>query len=61
MHNATNTIFTIYAVDGRADDHIGAFQYKLSNDIDSAKTRNLKKILKVWVGARVQLTDNLDV
>ena len=61
MNNATNTIFTIYAVDGRANGHTGAFQYNLSDDIDITKTGNLKKILKLWVGARVQLTDNLDV
>ena len=33
MNNATNTVFTIHAVDGRADGHTGAFQYNLSDDI----------------------------
>ena len=61
MNNSTNTIFTIHAVDGRADGHTGAFQYNLSDDIDIAKTENLKKILKLWLGARVQLTDKLHV
>ena len=61
MNNATNTIFTIYAVDRRADGHTGAFHYNLSDDIDITKTGNLNKILKLWVGSSVQLTDNLDV
>ena len=60
MSNATNTIFTIHAVYGRVDNHTGAFQYNLSDDIDIAKTGNLKKIIKLYVGARVHLTDNLD-
>ena len=41
MSNATNTIFTTHAVDGRVDGHTGAFQYNLSDDIDIAKTENL--------------------
>ena len=52
MNNATNTIFKIHAVDGRADDDTGAFQCNLS-DIDIVKTGNIKKIQKLWVGARV--------
>ena len=42
VNNATNTIFTIHAVDGRTDGHTGAIQYNLSDDIDIAK-----KILKL--------------
>ena len=61
MNNDTNTIFTISAVGGRTDGRTGAFQYNLNDDIDITKTGNLKKICKLWVGARVQLTDNLDV
>ena len=61
MNNATNIIFTIFAVDGRADGNTGTFQSNLSDDIDIAKTGNFKKILEHWVGARVQLADNLDV
>ena len=61
INNATSTIFTILAIDGRADGHTGAFLHKLNDDIGIAKTGNLKKNLKFWVGARVQLTDNLDV
>ena len=57
MKHATNTIFTLHAVDRRADGHTGAFQYNLSDDIDITKTG---KILKHWVGVRVQLADNLD-
>ena len=60
MNNATNTIFKIH-VDGGADGHTGVFEYSLSDDIDVSKTGNLKKIIKLWVGARVKLTDNLDV
>ena len=33
----------------------------MSYDFDIAKTGNLKNILKLWVGATEQLTDNLDV
>ena len=38
MNNATNTIFTVHAVDGRADGHTGAFQYNLRDDTDIAET-----------------------
>ena len=38
MKHATNTIFTLHAVDRRADGHTGAFQYNLSDDIDIKKT-----------------------
>ena len=38
MKHATNTIFTLHAVDRRADGHAGAFQYNLSDDIDITKT-----------------------
>ena len=61
MNNATNTIFTVHAVDGRADGHTGAFQYNLRDDTDIAETWNLKKNFMLWAGARVQFTDNLDV
>ena len=61
MNTATSTIFTINAVDGRADNHTGAFSYNLSDDLEPGKTGNLKKVLKIWVNARVILTDNLDV
>ena len=45
MNSATNTIFTIYPVDRRADGHTGTFQYNLSDDVDITKTGNLKKFL----------------
>ena len=61
MNNATNTIFTVHAVHGKEDGQTGTFQYNLSDDIDIKQIENLKEILKLWVGARVQLTDNLDV
>ena len=61
MNSATNTIFMINAVDGRADGHTGAFPYILSDDLDLRLTGQMKKCLKLWVGARVILTDNLDV
>ena len=54
-------MFTIYAVDGRANGCKGAFQYNLSDDIDISKLKTWKKILKLLVGAIVQLNDNLDV
>ena len=53
MNNATDSIFTIHTTDGRADGHIGAFRYNLSDNIDIAKTGNLRKIFKLWFGARV--------
>lgn len=40
MKHATNTIFTLHAVDRRGDSHTGAFQYNLSDDIDFTKTGN---------------------
>ena len=40
MKHATNTIFTLHAVDRRGDSHTGAFQYNLSDDIDITKTGN---------------------
>ena len=52
MNNATNTVLKNHAVDGRADDDTGAFQCNLS-DTNIAKTGNMKKILKLWVDARV--------
>ena len=39
MYNATNTMFTICAVDGRANGCRGAFQYDLSDDIDISKLK----------------------
>ena len=39
MNNATNSMFTIYAVDGRANGCKGAFQYNLSDDIDISKLK----------------------
>ena len=53
MNNATDSIFIIHTTDGRADGHIGAFRYNLSDIIDIAKTGNLRKIFKLWFGARV--------
>ena len=61
MDTAVSPIFTIHAVDGRADSHTGAFPYNLSDTLEIGKTGNLKKALNVWVSARVILTDNLDV
>ena len=61
MNTATNAIFTINAVDGRADNHTGAFPYNLSDDLEPGKTGNMKRSLRIWVGARVILTANLDV
>ena len=61
MNNVTNTVFAIHAVDRRADGHTGAFQYNLSDYIDIAKAGNLKKIVKLWIGAKIQLINNLDV
>ena len=61
MNMTTNTIFTINAYDANADSNTGSFKYTLSDDMDVGKTGNMKKILKIWVGARVILTDNLDV
>ena len=61
MNSVTNPIFTINAVDGRADNHTGAFPYNLSDDLEPGRTGNMKKVLEIWVGARVILTDNLDV
>ena len=61
MNNVTNTVFTIHAVDRGTDGHTGAFQYNLSDYIDIAKAGNLKKNVKLWIGAKVQLINNLDV
>ena len=61
MNMATNPIFTINAYDANADNHTGAFKYTLSDDLDVGKTGNMLKTLKIWVGARVMLTANLDV
>ena len=61
MNNATNTIFTTHAVDGKANCHTGAFQCNSSDDINITKTGNLEKNLNFCVGARVQLTGDVDV
>ena len=50
-----------HAVDGRADGHTVVFQYNLRDDIDIAETAKVKNVYKLWTGARVQFTDNLDV
>ena len=59
MNNATNTIFTTHAVNGKSQ--TVSFQCNLSDDINITKTGNLEKILNFYVGARVQLTGDLDV
>ena len=61
MDQASSTIFTINAYDANADSHTGSFKYTLNDDMDVGKTGNMRKALKIWVGARVILTDNLDV
>ena len=61
MNMATNPIFIINAYDANADTHTGAFRYTLSDDLDPRLTGNLSRTLKIWVGARVMLTANLDV
>ena len=61
MNNATKTIFTTHAVDGKANCHTGAFQCNLSDDINITKTGNLERNLNFCVGARVQLTGDVDV
>ena len=53
MNNTTDSIFTVHTIDGRADGHIGVFLHNLSDNIDIAKTGNLRKIFKLWFGARV--------